>query len=249
MKKLIVVSVILLLIASCSKKQKVYKVSEEPSKVIMNSLQGSDYSIVLNDMDIEKNNKMLTYKHKYHVLKKTKDTLTIDSLQWQPVNETFFNKYKDDLGMEIISNHNGKLSTVSQPVGYGWAIGNPKEGEWVEEKIDSTKKDSETRRVWRPRGTSMLFWYWMLRRPAYQRDYRYSRSYRSSGKVYRGTNSKTGTSRFGTNSTYQKSKRAPFYKRSSTSSTWRNFKTKTSKSSSRYKKSSRTRSRSGGFGK
>jgi len=243
MKKLAILVVIVLAITSCSKKDKVFTVHEEPSRVIMNSLQGSDYSIVLNDMDIKKENKMIVYKHKYHVLKKTKDTLIIDSLEWQPVNEKFFKKYKDDLGMEIISYHNNKLSTVSQPVGYGWAIGNEKEGKWV--KADSTK--TSTRRVWRPRASSMLFWYWMLRRPAYQRDYRYSQSYRSSGKVYHGTNTKTGTSKFGTNSAYQKSKRAPFYKRSSTSSTWRKFKTK--RSSSRYKGSSRTRSRSGGFGK
>jgi len=236
------------------------KVPVEPSEEIIQQLQGKDFSIVLNDMNIsEKDNKRL-FEHKYHILKVIKDSLVVDSLSWKTVNQSFFEKHQGDLGMEIVSNHNGKLSKTAQPVGFGWAIGNPKYGEWEEvsktqdsTSIANTTTNSNTRseRRWRSHGPSLLFWYWMLRRPTYQRDYAGYRTASTAGRSYYGSQS-NGTSKYGTNSTYQKAKRPSFFNRRRSSNSWKSYTTsskKTSRSSSRYKSSSSTRSRSGGFGK
>ena len=233
------------------------KVPVEPSEEIIQELKGQDFSIVLNDMNVsEKDNKRL-FEHKYHILKVINDSLVVDSLSWKTVNQSFFQKHENDLGMEIVSNHNGKLSKVAQPVGFGWAIGNPKYGEWeeVSKSQDSTSttttSNTGSQRRWRSHGPSLLFWYWMLRRPTYQRDYAGYRSASASGRSYYGTQP-NGTSRYGTNSTYEKTKRPSYYSRKRTSNSWRSYTTsskKNSRSSSRYNSSSSTRSRSGGYGK
>ena len=251
MKKIYLLAFLAITIASCSKKTRTFKIEQEPTNKLINQLGSQDYSIVLNDMDIEKkkikDENMIVYKHKYHILKLKNDSLVVDSLDWKPVNKKFFLKYEKDLGMEIISRHNGKLSRVSQPVGHGWAIGNPKYGKW---EIDSTKrvnKSNQYQRRWRPH-TSGLFWFWMLRRPYYQRDYNNTRTYRSTGRTYYGSDSK-GNTTYGTRSKYQKTRRAPFFSRRKTSTTWKSYTKRKGSSSSRYKNSSRTRSRSGGYGK
>ncbi|MFC4635162.1 hypothetical protein ACFO3O_14720 [Dokdonia ponticola] len=179
------------------------KVTTEPSDKIIRELRGTDFSIVLNDMNIsEKDNKRL-FEHKYHILKVIDDSLVVDSLSWKPVNQAFFEKHEKDLGMEIVSNHGGKLSRNAQPVGFGWAIGNPKYGEWEEvtKTQDSTSTASTTNsnsseRRWRSHGPSLLFWYWMLRRPAYQRDYAGYRTASANGRSYYGSQP-NGTSRYG----------------------------------------------------
>jgi hypothetical protein len=253
MKKTTFLVILIIAMVSCTQKPKAFKVAQEPTDKLVHQLRDQDYSIVLNDMDIEKkkikDQDMIVYKHKYHVLKLKNDSLIVDSLDWKPVNEKFFQKYEKDLGMEIVSHHNGKLSKVSQPVGHGWAVGNPKYGEWVTDSTQTAASNSQNqhRRRWRPH-TSGLFWFWMLRRPYYQRDYNNTRTYRSAGKTYYGKNGR-GYSTFGTGSKYQEEKRGGYFRRSRTSNTWKNYKKKTSRSSSRYSGSSKTRSRSGGFGK
>ena len=149
--------------------------------------------------------------------------------------------------MEIVSNHNNKLSRIAKPVGFDWAIGNEKYGQWEEE--DSTNTSTSTgRRYWRSNHSSGLFWYWMLRRRSYQRDYAGYRAYNTAGKTYYGSNI-DGSTKYGTNSAYQKTKRSSFFTRRSTSSTYKSYSTRKSASSSRYSGASSTRSKSGGFGK
>lgn len=251
MKKItyLLVICISLIIVSCTEKPKIFRVATEPTAEIIQDLDKQDFSIVLNDMDIKKERikevNYIVYKHKYHILKlKNDSTLVVDSLDWKPVNEKFFKNYEKDLGMEIISKHNGKLSKVSQPVGHGWAVGNPKHGKW---ESDSTSTNNSKKRHWRPH-TSGLFWYWMLTRRTYQRDYNSTRRYGQTGKTFYGSNNK-GNTKYGTDSRYQKNKRGSFFSRKKTSSTWKNYGKKVSKSSSRYNGSSKTRSRSGGSGK
>ncbi|MFD0964466.1 hypothetical protein [Pseudofulvibacter geojedonensis] len=261
MKNLITsVLAITLLLFSCGKSEKpALEVAVEPTDVLQQKLSGSDYSIVLNDMNVEEQNDLMVFKHKYHIFKVENDSLIVDSLDWKPVNEKFFTAHENDLGMEIVSNHNGKLSRVAQPVGYGWAIGNPKYGEWVskDEEKDSIVSDSTTvasknhttsERRWRSHTPSLLFWYWMLRRPAYQRDYNSYNAYRATSTPYYGRTT-TGAYTHGTRSTYQQSKRPSFYSRVKSNSGWKSFSSRKSRSSSRYSGSSSTRSRSGGFGK
>jgi len=254
MKKLILIIATIALIVSCSQRPKAFKVAQEPTDKIIHNLDTQDYSIVLNDMDIEKKvinkEKKIIYKHKYNILTLKNDSLVVDSLDWKPVNEKFFLKYENDLGMEIISHHNGKLSKVSQPVGHGWAIGNPKYGEWIADSTqvaNNTSTNTTHRRHWRPHSSG-LFWYWMLSRRTYRRDYDNTRTYRSAGKTYYGSSNRGG-SLYGTNSNYQKKRRTSFFSRRKTSNSWKNYKKKVSRSSSRYGGSSSSRSRSGGFGK
>ena len=258
---------LLLTIVSCgSSDQESVKVAQEPSEELIRDLKFIDYSIVLNDMNVVEKGEKREFQHKYHILKVIKDSLVVDSLGWKTVNQDFFEKHENDLGMEIVSHHDNKLSKVAQPVGFGWAIGNEKYGEWVDEtakdststnttassKVNTTgntPSNNSNGRVWRSHGPSLLFWYWMLRRPTYQNHYRTSNVYRASGRSYYGTNT-NGSSTYGTNSSYQKTKRSSFFSRKSNSSSWKSFSSsKKSRSSSRYNSSSSTRSRSGGIGK
>lgn len=234
-------------------------VTDEPTEKIIRDLKYNDYSVVLNDMTIKEKGAKREFQHKYHILKVIKDSLVVDSLDWQTVNQSYFEKHENDLGMEIVSHHDNKLSRVAQPVGFGWAIGNEKYGEWTEEKstdststagtTNTTTNNNSNRRVWRSHGPSLLFWYWMLRRPTYQTHYRGYTSARNSGRAYYGS-STNGNTTYGTRSTYQKAKRSSFFSRKSTNSSWKSFSSsKKSRSTSRYKNSNSTRSRSGGFGK
>lgn len=246
-----IVSFLAISLTSCGNSDDSIKVNKEPSDALIADLGSTEYSIVLNDMNVSDRNSKKLYQHKYHILKLEKDSLVVDSMDWQTVNRTFFEKHEKDLGMEIVSNHNGKVSRVAQPVGFGWAIGNEKYGEWeaVTKDSTSTASNTNTERRWRSRGPSVLFWYWMLRRPTYHRDYTGYRTSSASGKSYYGAQT-NGTSRYGTNSSYQRSKRSTFFTRQKSSSSWKSHtQEKTKRSSSRYGKSSTTRSRSGGYGK
>ena len=254
MKKIYILVIVAIVIASCTQKPKAFKVAVEPTENIIKQLGSQDFSIVLNDMDIKKKRikeeEKIVYKHKYHILKIENDSLIVDSLDWKPVNEKFFLKYEKDLGMEIISQHNGKLSKVSQPVGHGWAIGNPKYGKWETDSTSTANNSSSNqhrRSHWRPHNSG-LFWFWMLSRRTYRSDYNNTRTYKSAGQTYYGSDKKGG-SIYGTNSRYQKARRPSFFSRKKSSTSWKDYNKKVSKSSSRYSGSSKTRSRSGGYGK
>ncbi len=235
---------------ACGNKEKAsVTIGEEYTERYIRTSRASDFSIVLNDMNVDTQGDKLHFQHKYHILKVENDSLKVDSLDWKTVNEDFFKKHEANLGMEIVSNHDNNLSRIAKPVGFDWAVGNPKYGEWeAEHPKDSTHTNTDSsRRVWRPH-TSGLFWYWMLRRPAYQRDYVSNKVYNASGRSYYGGTTNGATS-YGTNSAYQKSKRSSFFTRKRSSSSWSTFRTRKSASSSRYDGGSTTRSRSGGFGK
>ncbi|WP_438961088.1 hypothetical protein [Nonlabens sp.] len=248
--KTVAIILLTLTIVACNETDQSITVDREPTDKLIAQLGNKDYSIVLNDMDIRDQSGVKRFQHKYNVLKVENDTLLVDSLDWKTVNRAYFEKHENDLGMEIVSHHNGKLSREAQPVGFGWAIGNEKYGSWEEATKDSTSTTSSTRtRRWRSNGTGFLFWYWMMRRPAYQNNYNGYRSAASRGASYYG-NMSNGSTQYGTRSNYQKSKRPSFFTRKRSSSTWNSFKSnKAKRSSSRYKSASSTRSRSGGIGK
>lgn len=247
-QNLFLVSVICITIVACGSDERgAVSVPLEYSEKLIDDLNGTDYSIVLNDMNVEEENGKDLFQHKYHILKVEEDSLVVDSIGWKTVNKGFFLKHENDLGMEIVSNHNDKLSRVAKPVGFDWAVGNEKHGQWEEEDSTSTNTGSG-RRYWRSNHSSGLFWYWMLSRRTYQRDYAGHRAYRTSGRTYYGNNV-NGTSTYGTNSAYQKSKRSSFFTRRSTSSAYKSYSSRKSASSSRYNGASSTRSKSGGFGK
>lgn len=239
-----------LLLLSCNGTDQSITVDTEPTDKLIAQLGNKDYSIVLNDMDIRDQSGIKRFQHKYNLLKVENDSLIVDSLEWKTVNREFFEKHENDLGMEIVSHHNGNLSREAKPVGFGWAIGNEKYGSWEKIESDSTSTtNSHTNRRWRSNGSGFLFWYWMMRRPAYQSNYNGYRTAAARGSSYYGS-SLNGNTQYGTRSEYQKSKRPSFFTRRNSSNTWNSFKSsKTKRSTSRYNRSSSTRSRSGGVGK
>ena len=254
MKKLVYFIAISVFIISCSSNSKPAKtVSVEPSEEIIKDYKFKDFSIVLDDMKIDEEPSLLVYQHKYKVLTMEDDSLQSKKMPWKTVNKKFFKDHENDLGMEIASKHNGKLSRVTQPVGFGWAIGNEKHGEWEAIQGDSTKTNNNrtSQRRWRTHSTSPFFWYWLgSRRSVFRNDYNGYKTNYNSGKSYYGNNASTGNYSYGTRSAYQKTKRTSFFSRKAqNSSSWNSLSNKSSRSSSRYSKGSSTRSRSGGFGK
>lgn len=254
MIKKIAISILPVLLLACGNTEKKSKqVAVEPSEEIRKSIPTNDFSLVLDDMAIKEDNNVLDHRHKYKVLELKGDSLHETSKGWKSVNKTFFQKHQNDLGMEIISRHNGKSSFTAQPVGFGWAIGNEKHGEWVNTSTDSTKtqNSSTSHRRWRTHSTSPFFWLWLgSRRSIFRNDYNSYRTYNSQGQSYYGQNRANNSYAYGTRSAYQKKTRPSFFsRRQQNSSRWNNLNKKSSRSSSRYSKGSSTRSRSGGFGK
>ena len=246
MKKLFFILITTVLITACGDDVKPAKeVSIEPTEMYILQNKDQDFSIVLDDMKIEEESNLMVYKHKYDILTLKNDSLHTKKTDWKTVSQNYFVKHENDLGMEIVSKHDNKLSRVAQPVGFGWAIGNKDHGEWEAVQKDSTSTSNNNNRRWRSNSSSFFFWYWMgSRRNTYARDYNGYQTNRRQGLAYYGS----GNNTYGTQSAYQKKSRSSFYTRkASNTSTWTNH--KTSRSSSRYSSGSSTRSRSGGYGK
>ncbi|MGB1043301.1 MAG: hypothetical protein ACPGU6_07895 [Tenacibaculum sp.] len=253
MKNILYTLVTSLLLIGCSSNVKPAKtVSVEPTEELLKEYRNQDFSVVLDDMKIEEETNLMDYQHKYKVLTMVGDSLHAKKTPWKTVNKKYFKDHENDLGMEVISKQNGKISRVAQPVGFGWAIGNEKHGEWEAVKKDSTSSNSHTsNRRWRTHSTSPFFWYWLgSRRSTYRNDYNgYQRSY-NSGKSYYGNNTSGGSYAYGTRSNYEKTTRSSFFSRKAqNASRWNSLTNKSSRSSSRYSNGSSTRSRSGGYGK
>lgn len=259
MKKLFYLSILSFTVLSCGKSNKPSKsVSIEPSEKIL-AESTHDFSIVLDDMKIEEEAEYMAYQHKYKLLTLEKDSLHVKELPWANVNKKFFKDHENDLGMEIVSKHDGKTSKVAQPIGFGWAIGNEKHGKWEAVQNDSTStasnnttnNNNSNNRRWRTSSSSSFFWFWMLtRRSTFRNDYNGYRSSYSSGRPYYGNNTSGGSYNYGTRSNYQSTNRKSFFtRRANNTSRWNSLSNTSSRSSSRYSNSSSTRSRSGGTGK
>ncbi|MGG6229535.1 hypothetical protein [Tenacibaculum sp. SDUM215027] len=235
----------------CSKSYKQAKtVLIEPTEAIIKKNKDKDFSVVLDDMKIEEEPDYMVYQQKYNILTLVKDSLHTKKTPWQTVSKKYFKKHENDLGMEIVSSHNGRLSRVAQPVGFGWAIGDKKHGKWEGTSKDSTKTNNSQRR-WRTHGTSPFFWYWLgTRRNTYRSDYNGYRTYNNNGNPYYGNQSSRGNYTYGTRSTYERTNRSSFFSRKAQNvKKWSSLNRRSSRSSSRYSNGSSTRSRSGGYGK
>ena len=236
-----------LLLVGCGKTEKpAYVPPSEPILKLAEENAGHDFSIVLNDMDVTEDENNIIYRHKYVTLQPTEDSLVVDSTDWVKVGAKLFQENEKNLGMELISYHNGELSTTPKPVGFDWAVGNEKYGEWV---VDSTltTANGEPEKTWRYHRSParMMFYYWMFSRRTPMSSYnRYSRSYRGKAPFYG-----SGATTYGTNSAYQKKARSSFYSRRASSKSWKSHTKRISRRSSRYRGGSSSRRRSGGFGK
>lgn len=73
-------------------------------------------------MDYDERNDI--FKHCYNVLIENPDTILSKKTDWVAVSQSFFDANKDNMGMEIASKKDGKVSKVAAPAGYSNYVGN-----------------------------------------------------------------------------------------------------------------------------
>jgi hypothetical protein len=227
---------------------------KSPVDVLIRDLSAEqNFSIILYDMDYDEAKKQ--GKHQYNVLLEKEDSVQVKKTDWLIVSSAFFNQNADNMGMELASKKDGKLSKVAAPAGYSNYVGNEKYGQW---------RERDGNRFWEFYGKYALMSS-MFRMAMYPVGYSSWNNYNSNYYGRRSYYGQTanGQRMYGTNSSYGKA---------NTSSTWNNkpsdFKSRvrsnvqrstvtktrtttqqrTTRSSSRYSSSS-TRSRGGSFGK
>lgn len=218
-----------------------------------------NFTIILHDMDYDEGSDK--YFHQYQVLleKANPDTLLETITDMKEVSATYFEEHQNDMGMELASKADGKLTKAVSPPGYSNYIGNEKYGHW--------RKDNSGNSFWEFYGkyAFMSSMFRLAFAPAYYSVYSpWYTGYRGYGRPYYGTYG--GRNYYGTNSTYSSKARSNsrWQKKPQTfkdrvrsrvkqsASRQRAAKSRTSsrrsRSSSRYSRSS-SRSRGGGFGK
>ncbi|NOU61098.1 hypothetical protein [Marinifilum caeruleilacunae] len=247
---------------SSSQVAKTWKKS--PVDELIKELNGEqNFSIILFDMDANESGS--DYRHQYQVLIQKPDTVLEKKTDWKEVDEAFFSQHINDMGMEIATKKDGKLTKQAVPAGYNHYVGNEKYGRWENRGGSS---------FWAFYG-QYAFMSSMFNMMTYRRSYwdDYNRGgYYGGSRGYYGPNSSNpvyGTKSY-TSSTSGKSStwgskpntfkdrvRTKVSRSSNQSSRFSSTRSKssstvnkrTSRSSSRYKSSRSTRSRSGGFGK
>ena len=90
---------ILIFVAGCGSKE----FKKNPLDLIVKDLPTNKvFSIILNDMDVE-GTFFKEYKHQYKIIE-TKDSIPKESLLgWYQVDETFFKKNAENMGLQICS--------------------------------------------------------------------------------------------------------------------------------------------------
>jgi len=221
------------LLFSCSS-----KFQKSPVDTIIRDMpQGEVFSIILHDMDAQ-GNFSTTYYHQYEVIKgSTSETIASNLTDWVEVSEQEFNKYINDMGMEIAARDStGKLTKAVAPPGYNNYVGNPKYGSWQNQGGYS---------FWAFYG-QYAFLSSMFRMATYPVRRDYYNDWRGYGnRPYYGP----GGSYYGTGSGYNQTRNPRSSWNSKSSSFKSRVRSRASRSSGRSGKSSSSRSRGGGFGK
>jgi hypothetical protein len=204
------------------------------------------YSIILYDMNVE-GTFFKEYQHQYRILKQASAEAEPEEeiTEWQTVDENFFNKHIDDMGMEIAAKTaEGEVTKTVSPPGYSNYVGNPQYGHW--------QQGANGNSFWAFYGqyaflSSMLNLATFPVRQSYYNDYR---DYRRSGRPYYGPVINNGRRAYGTGSAYTTAAKpnTRWNASRSSSSAFRSG-NRTTRSGSRYNSSSSMRSRGGGFGK
>ncbi len=206
------------------------------------------FSIILHDMDVE-GTFSKTYKHQYKIITEEDSVPKERITGWYEVDEYFFNKHIDNMGMEIAAKtRDGKITKTPAPPGYTNYVGNSQYGHWV--------SNNQGNSFWEFYGKfafiSSIFN--LMGTPVYRNNYMdYSRNYRGR-RAYYGPKTATGSRYYGTGGRYTKNTRSGsrWYSKSSNQAfrnRVRNRVSPSSRSGSRYSRSGSFRSRSGGFGK
>jgi len=238
MKKLIALAAILSL-SACGGK----KFVKSPVDIMIRDMMDKEaFSIILYDMNVE-GNFSKDYYHQYRVIVTKKDSSTDERItEWKEVSRDFFERNINNMGMELAAKSpDGKINKTPAPPGYSSYVGNSRYGHWNNRNGNS---------FWAFYGqyAFMSSMFNMMNTPVRRSYYNdYSRNY-SGRKPYYGPSS-GGRKMYGTGSTYTSRNRS--------NSSWsrnpnaRSFRQRVNnsvrRSSSRYSRSSR--SRSGGFGK
>lgn len=268
----ILFTISIFMLSSCGSSNREVSFKKEPlDELIRDYSNVSDFSIILYDMDYNEGRN--AYVHQYRVLyaPQGQDTLLEKVTDWKEVSDVFFDKHKENMGMEIASKKNGVVKKIASPPGYSNYVGNEKYGHW--------KQRSDGTSFWEFYG-KYAFMSSMFRMMMYPVGYSYWHDYRTNyyahGRPYYGQRkederggARTGNyRRYGTGSKYNsenkksskwnsrssnfKNKVRSKVQRSATQTKQRraraNSRTK-SRSNSRYRSSSNYRSRGGGFGK
>lgn len=209
----------------------------------------SNFSIILYDMEFEGNTfGSDEYRQKYQIITTKGDgEIDVKETGWEEVPETYFKANVNNMGMEIASKVDGKLSKTAAPAGYSQFVGNSQYGQWTNRGGSS---------FWEFYGKyAMMSSLFNLMSPVPRGYYNdYSSNYRNTNRPYYGSSANGGTS-YGTASTM---------KNRGTTSSWGKsqsaFKSSVQSRVSRSKSSSTTnrtgrsssssyRSRGGSFGK
>ncbi len=168
----------------------------------MNALP--NFTIILFDMDYEEHLfSANVYRQKYQIIIPQADgELEVKETNWEPVSRSFFDANINNMGMEIASKTDGKLSKAVAPAGYSQYVGNPQYGQWRESNGSS---------FWEFYGRyAMMSSLFNLMSPINRTYYDdYSRNYRGSRPYYGST--VAGAPRYGTQTTV---------KNRGTNSTW-----------------------------
>ena len=205
----------------------------------------SNFSIILYDMEFEENTfSKDIYRQKYQIITPKKDgEIDVKETGWKDVSSKFFQANVNNMGMEIASKVDGKLSKTAVPAGYSQYVGNSQYGQW------SNRGGSS---FWEFYGKyAMMSSLFNMMSPINRGSYDdYSRNYRNTNRPYYGT---SGGTTYGTASTMKNRGTTSSWGKSQSafkSSVQRRV-SRSSGSSTRTGRSSSStyRSRGGGFGK
>jgi len=129
MKKLIFILPVIFLMAACSSDERKF-VKSPLDNLIRDMDKEPTFTVMLFDMDMEDNFGSDTYKHKYKIIT-LKDSVPQERVtDWMEVDEAFFLKNENNMGMEIAAKVDGKLTKSVVPPGYSQYVGNEKYGNW-----------------------------------------------------------------------------------------------------------------------
>ncbi|NLR90742.1 MULTISPECIES: hypothetical protein [Flammeovirga] len=237
MKKLAIFLPFLILIG-CSSSNETFK-KNPVDQFIIDMSDVNDFTILLQDMDAEEH--LFTadiFRHKYKIITMGADSIPVSKeTDWYDVSPSFFQLHSGDIGMEIASKVNGKVSKQVSPPGYSGYVGNSQYGEWKTNPNTGTSFWEFYGRYAMMRSLFNMAYYG----PIYRSSYTDYRRYSSSGRNYYGGSS--GSPRYGTYSSGVKKSNPTFANRMSKSSSFRNSVNKSvSRSPAKYAAGSRSTS-------
>lgn len=239
--KFLIILLIFSILTGCGGKE----FKKNPVDLIVKDLPTTKvFSIILNDMDIE-GTFFKKYKHQYKIIKEREAGNPEEYISgWYEVDETFFKRNTQNMGMEIVSRgEDGKLNKSASPPGYNNYVGNERYGSW------QTNNSGGSFWAFYGQYAFMSSMFNMMAYPvrrSYYNDYR--TNYYGTRRTYYGPKTNNGTSYYGTNSKFSQSTNSRSRWSSKNSSFKNRVAGRTSRSSSRYGGLS-SRSRGRGFGK